>query len=71
MNSYYSNLIEGHNMHPADIQREMREEYARDPSQRALQIESRAHIEVQQLIEDRLSQEQLAICERSFLCWIH
>ncbi len=28
MNSYYSNLIEGHNTHPVDIDRAMREDFS-------------------------------------------
>ena len=54
MNSYYSNLIEGHNTHPIDIERAIRQEYLDEPAKRALQFESKAHVEVQQLIEDQL-----------------
>jgi Fic family protein len=71
MNSYYSNLIEGHNTNPAEIEKALRKDYSRDPAKRALQQESSAHIEVQHLIEDRLSQEDVAICSAAFLCWIH
>src|SRR6266852_5085612 len=31
MNCYYSNLIEGHNTHPADIERAMKNDYSSDP----------------------------------------
>ena len=51
MNCYYSNLIEGHNTHPRDIDRAMDNKYSADPTQRALQQEARAHIEVQRLID--------------------
>jgi hypothetical protein len=34
INSYYSNLIEGHSTHPIDIERAMRSEYSSDPSKR-------------------------------------
>ena len=51
MNCYYSNLIEGHNTHPWDIDRAMENKYSTDPTQRALQQEARAHIEVQRLID--------------------
>ncbi len=71
MNSYYSNLIEGHNTHPSDIEKALHQDYSKDPAKRALQLESRAHIEVQQLIEDRLSREDVSICSEAFLCWIH
>ncbi len=71
MNSYYSNLIEGHNTHPADIEKALHKDYSKDPAKRALQLESQAHIEVQRLIEDRLSREAVSICAAEFLCWIH
>ncbi len=71
MNSYYSNLIEGHNTHPSDIEKALRRDYSKDPAKRALQIESQAHIEVQRLIEDRLKTEAVSVCSTSFLCWIH
>jgi len=50
INSYYSNLIEGHSTHPVDIERAMRKEYAKDPAKRALQRESLVHVKVQQEI---------------------
>lgn len=72
MNSYYSNLIEDHNTHPADIERALRHDYVQDPGRRALQIESAAHIEVQSLIDVRLRQEpNLDVCDPQFLSWIH
>src|SRR5687767_5705371 len=72
MNSYYSNLIEGHHTHPADIERALRKDYVGDPSKRALQIESAAHIEVQELLEARLRDEVgLDICDTETLRWIH
>lgn len=51
MNCYYSNLIEGHNTHPIDIERAMREDFSADPARRNLQIEARAHVSVQQWID--------------------
>ncbi len=72
MNSYYSNLIEGHHTHPIDIERAMQHEYLDEPAKRALQLESKAHIEVQQLIENRLNEfPELNICSTEFLTWIH
>ena len=46
MNCYYSNLIEGHNTLPIDIDRAMADRYSEDPKKRALQLEARAHIEL-------------------------
>jgi len=51
MNCYYSNLIEGHNTHPVDIERALRKDYNKDPHKRDLQLEARAHITVQQWID--------------------
>ena len=43
MNCYYSNLIEGHNTHPIDIERALKGEYSNDTKKRDLQIEAKAH----------------------------
>ena len=51
MNCYYSNLIEGHDTHPVDIERAMRADYSREPRKRNLQREARAHVTVQQWID--------------------
>ncbi len=52
MNCYYSNLIEGHNTHPVDIERALRGDYSNDPKKRDLQLEAKAHIAVQQWIDE-------------------
>ena len=52
MNCYYSNLIEGHDTHPIDIERALKDQYSQDPEQRNLQFEAKAHISVQQWIDD-------------------
>lgn len=52
MNCYYSNLIEGHDTHPIDIERALNEDYSRDPKKRDLQLEASAHIAVQKWIDD-------------------
>ncbi len=52
MNCYYSNLIEGHNTHPVDIERALRNEYSQDAGKRNLQREARAHVEVQRWIDE-------------------
>jgi Fic family protein len=51
MNCYYSNLIEGHDTHPVDIERALRNDYSEDAKKRDLQLEARAHIAVQQWID--------------------
>src|SRR6478735_2439156 len=52
MNCYYSNLIEGHDTHPIDIERALRDDYSNDPRKRDLQKEAEAHIAVQKWIDD-------------------
>jgi Fic family protein len=52
MNCYYSNLIEGHNTHPIDIERAMRNDYSADPGKRNLQLEAKAHVAVQKWIDE-------------------
>ncbi|MDA9967469.1 Fic family protein [bacterium] len=52
MNCYYSNLIEGHSTHPVDIERAMKDDYSADPEKRDLQLEAKAHIEVQKWIDE-------------------
>jgi Fic family protein len=51
MNCYYSNLIEGHDTHPVDIERALKNDYSSDPRKRDLQLEAKAHIAVQQWID--------------------
>lgn len=51
MNCYYSNLIEGHDTHPIDIERALKSDYSKDPKKRDLQLEARAHIKVQAWID--------------------
>jgi len=51
MNCYYSNLIEGHDTHPIDIERALKEDYSADAGKRNLQLEAKAHIAVQEWID--------------------
>jgi Fic family protein len=50
-NCYYSNLIEGHDTHPVDIERALKNDYSNDARKRALQLEAKAHIGVQSWID--------------------
>jgi Fic family protein len=52
MNCYYSNLIEGHDTHPIDIERALKGDYSRNVRKRDLQLEAKAHIGVQQWIDE-------------------
>ncbi len=51
MNCYYSNLIEGHDTHPIDIERALKGDYSQDARKRDLQLEAKAHIAVQHWID--------------------
>ncbi len=51
MNCYYSNLIEGHDTHPVDIERALRDDFSADAGRRNLQLEAKAHIAVQAWID--------------------
>jgi Fic family protein len=51
MNCYYSNLIEGHDTHPVEIERALKNDYSQDSKKRDLQVEAKAHITVQQWID--------------------
>jgi Fic family protein len=70
MNCYYSNLIEGHNTHPRDIDRALAEDYSTDPRKRDLQLEARAHIEVQRMIDARADFPKPP-ASRAFIEWTH
>ena len=51
MSCYYSNLIEGHDTHPVDIERALKNDYSTNTQKRNLQLEAKAHITVQQWID--------------------
>ena len=72
INSYYSNLIEGHNTHPHDIARAMQQQYDAKPAKRNLQLESVAHITVQRQMELWLQEPAPPnIAAQDFLCSLH
>jgi Fic family protein len=52
MNCYYTNLIEGHDTHPVDIERALNGDYSKDAQKRNLQLEAKAHITVQKWIDE-------------------
>ncbi len=68
MNCYYSNLIEGHNTHPRDIDRAMKADYSTDTKKRELQMEARAHIEVQRMVDAGAIE---TLVSTQSICWIH
>ena len=71
MNAYYSNLIEGHNTRPADIEAAMAGG-AVDPEKRPLIQEAIAHIAVQEWIDGLSDADALPEpCDLAFLQDIH
>jgi Fic family protein len=72
MNSYYSNLIEGHRTMPRDIDAAVTRHFSKNPAQRSLQILHLAHMEVQCEMEDWIQKLPAAdICSARFFCWLH
>jgi hypothetical protein len=70
MNCYYSNLIEGHDTHPRDIDRALAKNYAREPQRRALQLEAVAHIEVQTEIDEKRDNQNNPI-SMEYIVWLN
>src|SRR5258708_32360055 len=56
MNTYYSNLIEGHNTRPRDIERALAGEFDKDEGRRNLQLEAAEHVRVHREV-DRMGNE--------------
>ncbi len=72
MNCYYSNLIEGHDTRPRDIERAILAELETEPERRNLQLEARAHIRLQQAIDQLSARGKLGEpAEPSFIRWVH
>jgi Fic family protein len=72
MNTYYSNLIEGHDTRPRDIERALLGDFEETTERRNLQLEAAAHIRVQSEI-DRLAAEGVLPepASRDFIQWLH
>lgn len=72
MNTYYSNLIEGHNTRPRDIARALSGDLDTDEERRNLQLEAAAHVRVQREIDRMAADGTLPEPASSeFLCWVH
>ncbi|MCU0567932.1 MAG: Fic family protein [Oculatellaceae cyanobacterium Prado106] len=71
MNCYYSNLIEGHRTTPREIERALREDFSSQPEQRDLQMEAKAHIEVQSLIDLSPEWQADSVLSPEFMQRIH
>ena len=72
MNTYYSNLIEGHNTRPGDIERALVGEFDEDQGRRNLQLEAAAHVRVQREVDRMGNQGALPPpASREFILWLH
>ena len=71
MNCYYSNLIEGHNTRPRDIERALAGAEL-EAETRPLALEARAHVIVQRLIDKMHRESNLPRpTSVAFLTWVH
>jgi len=72
MNCYYSNLIEGHDTRPIEIQRALEDDIDETDPRRHLQIEALAHIRLQTEIDKSYAKGQLGEpWDRDFITWLH
>jgi len=72
MNTYYSNLIEGHDTRPRDIERALAGELDRDEGRRNLQLEATAHIRVQAEVDRMAAAGNLPEpASTEFIRWLH
>lgn len=72
MNAYYSNLIEGHNTRPKDIERALAGKLDQDAGRRNLQLEAAAHVRVQAEIDHMAAEGRLTEpASVDFLQWLH
>ena len=72
MNSYYSNLIEGHKTLPRDIERALRDDFSDLEENRRNQRLSVAHIRTETAMRQRLATEpNLGVFQPEFIQWLH
>ena len=71
MNSYYSNLIEGNNTRPRDIERALAGQFD-NGERRNLQIEAAAHVRLQAELDRRFANGELTEpTSTEFISWLH
>ena len=72
MNTYYSNLIEGHDTRPRDIERALAGDFDQDKTRRDLQIEAAAHVRVQSEVDRMAAAGALPEpASQEFIRWLH
>jgi Fic family protein len=72
MNTYYSNLIEGHDTRPREIERALAGRLDPDRGRRNLQIEAAAHVRVQADVDRMATESTLPEpASTDFVRWLH
>lgn len=72
MNTYYSNLIEGHDTRPRDIERALAGDFDENEGRRNLQLEAAAHVRVQAEVDRLAANGDLPEpASTDFLRWLH
>jgi Fic family protein len=72
MNTYYSNLLEGHSTRPKDIERALDGQFDENQGRRNLQIEAAAHVRVQAEIDRMDAEGRLPEpASAEFVCRLH
>jgi Fic family protein len=72
MNAYYSNLIEGHNTRPKDIERALAGNLDENEGRRNLQLEAAAHVRVQAEVDGMAAAGRLPEpAAADFIRWLH
>lgn len=71
LNSYHSNLIEGHKTFISDIKRALRQEWSVDKQKRYAQELCSAHAIVEEEMMAKLSQMGGEVCNKEFIQWLH
>jgi Fic family protein len=72
MNSYYSNLIEGHKTLPRDIERALRDDLSDREDDRRNQLLSVAHIRAETAMRRRIAEQpETDVFQPDFIQWLH
>lgn len=71
MNSYYSNLIEGHDTHPIDIERALNNDFSKNKAKRDKQKEAHAHIKIHETLSDSVRNKKINPSSTTFIKHLH
>lgn len=72
VNGHYSNLIEGHHLHPVDVERALAGALSDDPERRDLQLEGVAHVEADRFVDRSVSDNpSRSVYDPAFIRQIH